>query len=88
MTDVVQLFSQAWQWCDQMYVQHQAWFLPGVLVLLALIGLTLLYSELHHSVTESRKWRRSPLGLRIRNQPAFRSELSIARDAYTHAHSR
>ena len=88
MSDFVQVFSQAWQWCDQMYFQYQAWLLPGVLVLLAVIGLALLYSELRHSVIESRKWRRSPLSLPARKRAAFPSELSPARDLYTRAHSR
>lgn len=63
MGDFVQwfdkMFSQLslyWHWCDQMYSQYQAWFLPGTLVVFALVGLVLLRSELRQGMLDRRKW--------------------------------
>lgn len=51
--------SQYWHLCDKLFSQYQAWFLPGTLVLFALIGLVLLRSELRHYALDRRKWRAS-----------------------------
>lgn len=63
MGDFVQWYDKAlsqlslyWHWSDRMFSHYQAWFLPGSLVVLAFIGLVLLYSELRHCALDRRKW--------------------------------
>ena len=52
------------RWCDLMFSRYQAWLFPGILIVLAVIGLTLLYSELRQAALEKKKWKRQPHPLR------------------------
>ena len=64
MSDFVHRWDQIVRWCELMFSRYQAWLLPGVLVVLALIGLTLLHSELRHAALDEKKWKRQPRPLR------------------------
>ncbi len=63
------MFSRHWwgqivRWCEMMFSRYQAWLMPGVLVVLAVIGLILLYSELRQAALDRKKWNRQPGPLR------------------------
>jgi hypothetical protein len=64
MSDFVHRWDQIVGWCQLLFSRYQAWLLPGVLVVLAVIGLTLLYSEVRQAALDKKKWkgqRRRPL---------------------------
>jgi len=65
MGDFVRWWDQIVRWCEMVFPRCQAWLLPGVLVVLALIGLILLYSEWRRAERDRKKWevqpRRRPL---------------------------
>jgi len=52
MGDFVRWWDQIVRWCEMMLSRYQAWLLPGLLIMLALIGLILLYSELRRAALE------------------------------------
>jgi hypothetical protein len=60
MGDFVHWRDQIVRWCEVMFSRYQAWLLPGVLVVLALIGLILLYSELRQDARDRKKWKVQP----------------------------
>jgi hypothetical protein len=66
MSDFVRWWDQIVRWCEVMFCRHQAWLLPGVLVVLALIGLILLYGELRRAALDrkNKKWKGRPRPLR------------------------
>jgi hypothetical protein len=63
MGDFVQWWHQIVGWCEIMFSRYQAWLLPGVLVVLAVTGLILLYSEWRQAALDRKKWKgqRRPL---------------------------
>ena len=63
MGNFVHWWYQIVGWCEIMFSSYQAWLLPGVLVVLAVIGLILLYSERRRAEFERKKWegRQRPL---------------------------
>ena len=64
MGDFVHWWDQIVRWCEMMFSRYQAWLLPGVLVVLAVIGLILLYSELRRAALDRKKWGGQPRPLR------------------------
>ena len=64
MGDFVHWWDQIVRGCEMMFSRYQAWLLPGVLVVLAVIGLILLYSELRRAALDRKKWRGQPRPLR------------------------
>ena len=64
MGDFVHWWDQIVRWCEMMFSRYQAWLLPGVLVVLAVIGLILLYSELRQAALDRNKWNAQPRPLR------------------------
>jgi hypothetical protein len=64
MGDFVHWWDQIVVWCEMMFSRYQAWLLPGVLVVLAVIGLILLYSELRRAALDRKKWKGQPRPLR------------------------
>ena len=64
MGDLVRWWDQTVRWCEMMFPRYQAWLMPGVLVVLAVIGLILLYSEWRQAALDRKKWNRQPRPLR------------------------
>lgn len=61
-------WDQIVRWCDLMFSRYQAWLLPGVLVVLAVIGLLLLRSEVRQAALERKKWKGQNRPLRSHGQ--------------------
>ena len=71
MGDFVHWWDQIVRWCEMMfsrYQAYQAWLLPGILVVLAVIGLILLYSESRRAALDRKKWNGQPRPLRSHGQ--------------------
>jgi len=61
MSNLVHRWDQIVRWYDVMASRYQPWFLPAFLILLAVIGLILLYSELRQAGRDKKKWKAPPL---------------------------
>ena len=68
MSSLVHRWDQIVRWYDVMSSRYQPWFLPGFLILLAVIGLVLLYSELRQTKRDKKKWKARPHPLNVPKQ--------------------
>lgn len=68
MSSLVHRWDQIVRWYDVMSSRYQPWFLPGFLILLAVIGLVLLYSELRQAGRDKKKWKAQPRPLNFPKQ--------------------
>ena len=65
MSNLVHRWDQIVRWCDVMSSRYQPWFLPAFLILLAVIGLILLYIELRQVGRARKKWEAHPRPLKF-----------------------
>ena len=65
MSNLVHRWDQIVRWYDVMASRYQPWFLPAFLILLAIIGLILLYSELRQAGRDNKKWKAQPAPLKF-----------------------
>ncbi len=65
MSNLVHRWDQIVRWYDLMSSRYQPWFLPTFLILLAVIGLILLYSELQQAKRDKKKWKAQPRPLKF-----------------------